>query len=66
MFFRQNKNNIKEFEKQREYEYAIERMYSNKSINLAIARMGYFDAYTLGRISLARRYKLQMISPCPA
>jgi hypothetical protein len=53
MFFRQNKNNIKEFEKQREYEYAIERIYSDKIINLAIARMGYFDTYTFRKDILA-------------
>jgi hypothetical protein len=55
MFYRQKRPNVNDPEKQREYEYAIERMYTHKRIGLAIAGMRYFDACTSRKDILERR-----------
>jgi hypothetical protein len=58
MFLRQNKTNLKEADERREYEYAIERVYAHKRIDLAIAGMCYYDAYSFRKDVLGNKVRV--------
>lgn len=58
MWFRQSKTDVQETEEQqRGYEYAVERVHANDRVGLAIASMGYFDAYSFRKDVISNKIK---------